>query len=67
MLWRVLSPITGVFITFARNIATLLKDFCALEQKVAKKMLPLPLPCLSVCPYVNHWMIFMNGGISERY
>jgi hypothetical protein len=31
-----LSLITGVFIAFTRNIATLLRDCCALEQKVAK-------------------------------
>jgi len=50
MLWTVLSPITGVFITFTRNIATLLKDFCAEEQKIAKIVpITVAIPvCLSV-------------------
>jgi len=51
MLWRVLSPTTGVFITFTRNIATLLKGFYALEQKVAKNAaITVAMP---ICPYVK--------------
>jgi hypothetical protein len=51
MLLRVLIPITGVFITFTSNIATLLKDFCALEQKGPKNAtIAVAMPG---CPYVN--------------
>jgi len=35
-------------------------------NKKLQKIRPLPLPYLSVCPYVNNWMI-MKGDISERY
>jgi len=52
MLLRVFSPITGVFITFTRNSATLLKKFCALEQKVPKNAtITVAMPD---SPYINH-------------